>query len=183
MKGISNLFEMNPGLSRDTVTSFPMAATKSLALWRTSPLVWRAGMISTRRMTETGLKKCTPSTRPADSSPSGALDALAEAAMAVREMEDVLLARMAVDERCVASSRKMACLTDKRSTAASIANSHEASPAISETVWIRERVSSDSFCVIFPRETSLARSESGERRTRRSKRVKTPSASGSYGWL
>lgn len=82
----------------------------------------------------------------------------AAAAIAVRLMLLVLLAKMAVGPRWVASCAKIFCLSGSDSETASIANSHSVSSSSAVTPRIRPRIASASVWVSLERLTSLARS-------------------------
>ena len=104
-------------------------------------------MSSISPITGTGLKKCTPMKRLA----SGAA-----CASRVIGIELVLLARIAVADRCAPTAAKIARLTSSRSVAASITRSQGAKAAMSATGSIRASAASASACASLPFSTARA---------------------------
>ena len=96
-------------------------------------------------MTGTGLKKCTPTKRPA----SGAA-----CASRVIGMDEVLVARIAVSDMTLPTSSKMARLMASRSVAASITSSQSAMADRLPTGSIRPSSESASSRVVFSLVTS-----------------------------
>lgn len=80
-----------------------------------------------RALRRTGLKKCRPTTRDGDFELAAVLSCggMAEAAMRVKEMEEVLVARMASGRQVAARLLKTACLTGSFSATAYIEMSAE----------------------------------------------------------
>lgn len=182
---------MKPGVSLETVSSFPIARANWDARSTTSGEVCNAAMISTSfitfhnrvsvvpeeegRRTGTGLKKCSPTTRAAEArtiSRLVSLAGMAAAAIEVREMEDVLEARIAEGGQKVARLAKILRLSGKDSETAydtssgmtwsvvrrtSTTRSTELNASGPSTATIRARASTDSCSVSLPFLTSLAK--------------------------
>ena len=127
-------FETKPGKSLTSTGAFPSSAAKSKTDAVVSSLVASPRITSTNVITGTGFMKCMPMTR------SGRA---VSAAIAVIEMEDVLLARIASAEAIASSRRKRSYLISAFSGTASMINCEPAAAASRSAVGqIRSSASS-----------------------------------------
>ena len=116
---------MNPGVAAERTTVFPHPAASSAAASATSGAVASPEMTSTSLMAGTGLKKCSPTSRPGCASP---------AAIAVGVNEEELDASMQSGPTTPSSSANSAFFAPRSSTIASATTPHSLSPAISTAV-------------------------------------------------
>src|SRR4030081_2107018 len=110
---------------------------------------------STRRMTGTGLKKCSPRTS------SGRLVIIASRMIGI---DDVFEARIVPGPVTASSCSKTAALASKSSTTAPTTSSRSARSAIRVENFIRSRASARASGASLPRSTALARDDSMRRR-------------------
>src|SRR6476469_3173428 len=136
---------MNPALSPQTTGFLPSRSTNAVTSSSTDGSVTTVRTISPRSCTGAGWKKCTPTTRPGW--------ALA-VEISVTDSEEVFVARIAVGETIVSSSRKIPFLISRDSTTASTTKSASARSFISVVSVIRPRISACSASVILPRFTA-----------------------------
>ena len=134
ISGISTRLETNPGESLTSTGVLPSLRASSRTAANVASLVARPRTISTSAITGTGLKKCMPIT---------CAGRRVSAPSLVMDMEDVLLARMALPARMRSSARKISAFTSKRSDAASTTNS--APPSASRSMMGVMRASAGSI--------------------------------------
>ena len=146
------LFTMNPGESFFTSTVIlPIFFARSVVTATVSSLVPYPRITSTSFISGTGLKKCIPQTL------SGRLVAVA---ISVRDMDDVLEARMTFGPQISSNSLKTLFFNSMSSRTTSIMKSASLRACISVVPFILRRIASFWAASIFPFSTLLERKRS-----------------------
>ena len=120
MTRLSSRFTTKPGVSFTRTVDFFKVRPTAKAVASVASSVLADGMISSRGMTATGLKKWNPTTR------SGCAILLD---ISARESEEVFEAMTQVSETMASSSAKTCCLTAMFSKTASMTNPASAKPS------------------------------------------------------
>ena len=146
--GRSTRLLTKPGKSRTSTGVLPSFSASSTVVLAVASEVARPRITSTSFITGTGFMKCMPMTC------SGRCVA---AAILVTEMEEVLVARMALFGQMRSSSRKSFSLASSRSKMASITTSQLEKSSSDVVALIRWSAASRCSAVVFPFSTARSR--------------------------